>query len=98
MEKWRQRASSAAVAACSLHQQPCLELPRSVARDGQVGALCVFETDIEAAAGQRRDVLDPRGVDDGAPMNAEEAPGIQDVLELYDRVVDAVRLAGFDRV
>ena len=78
------------------HQQPCLECSRAVPRDGQVGALRVLETEIETAAGERRDFLDPRRVDDRAAVDAEEVPRIQQRLQLRDRVVDAVRLSALD--
>src|SRR5688572_3788538 len=77
-------------------QQTRLEPSSAVPRDGQVGVLRVLETQVEAAAGERRDFLDPRHVDDRAAVNAEEVPRIQQRLQLCDRVVHAVRLPALD--
>src|SRR6476646_1667144 len=50
-------------------EQPRLASPRAVARDRQVGALGVLQAQVEAAARQRRELLDARRVDDRAAVN-----------------------------
>ena len=79
-------------------QQPTLEIPRAVARHGQVSRSRVLEPHVQSPARQGRHFLDPRRVDQRAAMDAHEPAGIEHLFQLDDRVVHRIRLPLLHRV